>query len=275
MALLSPLYAKLSVIVSIAPLYNITKAIAGDRADIMMLVPPGASEHTYSPKPAQVEAMADADVFIRMGAGMEFWADKMIEAASNKKLRVLTMTQGVRLLAGADEDEKSGNPHIWLDPVLAKDMAYKISEELCTADPAGLKEYNENLKVFNSKADKLDVFLKKEAGKFRIKDLVSMHPAWIYFEKRYGLNEVGVIEMIPGREPSPKDMKNIIDAVKRYKIKAVFAEPQLSRKAADIIAAEAGVKVIMLDPLGQAKETPDGYFDFIMKNFESMKEAMN
>jgi ABC-type Zn uptake system ZnuABC Zn-binding protein ZnuA len=271
----APLFAKLSVVVSIAPLYNITRAIAGDRADIIMLVPPGASEHTYSPKPAQVEAMANADIFIRIGAGMEFWADKMIAAAESKKLKVLTLTQGVKLIAGADEDEKAGNPHIWLDPVLAKDMAAKIKGILCAVDADGTKTYAGNLKVFDSKADKLDVLLKKEIKKFRVKDLVSMHPAWVYFEKRYGLNEVGVIEMIPGKEPSPNDIKDIINSVKKYSIKAVFAEPQLPRKAADVIASEAGVKVVILDPLGAVRDTPDGYFDFIMKNFYSMKEAMN
>lgn len=270
-----PAAAKVNVVVSIAPLYNITRAIAGDRADIILLVPPGASEHTFSPKPSLIMALAKADVFIKAGAGMEFYADKMVSAASNKKLVVLAITDGVKLLAGADEDEKKyGNPHIWLDPVMAAGIAGKICGALSAADPEGRKFYDANLKNFKFKIGALDVYLKKEISGFGRKELITFHPAWVYFENRYGLKAVGVIEAVPGREPSPKDLEQIINAVKKYSIRAVFAEPQLPRKAADVIAAEAGVKVVILDPLGSPDDGPDGYINFIKKNFEAMKEAM-
>jgi len=266
---------KLSVVVSIAPLYNITRAVAGDRADIILLVPPGASEHTYSPKPSQVMALAKADLFFIIGAGMEFYADKMINASDNKKLTVLRMTDGVKLLAGADEDEKQfGNPHIWLDPVLAEDIAEKIKAALISKDPADAQLFRTNAAVFEAKLKKLDSSIAAEAKTFRQKELVSFHPAWVYFEKRYGLNEVGVIELTPGREPSPKEIEGIISQIRKYKIRTIFAEPQLPRKAADIIAAEAGINMLIMDPLGEPKDTPDGYIDFIRGNFNIMKEAM-
>ncbi len=266
---------KLSVVVSIAPLYNITRAIAGDKADIILLVPPGASEHTYSPKPSQVVSLAKADIFLIIGAGMEFYADKMIQAADNKKLAVLRLTDGVKLFAGADEDEKQfGNPHIWLDPVLAQGIAEKIKSALISKDPADKRFFSANAAVFEGKLKALDSSIAKEAKTFRLKDLVSFHPAWVYFEKRYGLNEVGVIELTPGRQPSPKEIEDIIAQIKKYKIKTIFAEPQLPRKSADIIAGEAGINVLILDPLGEPKDTPDGYIDFIRANFNIMKEAM-
>lgn len=266
---------KLSIVVSIAPLYNITRAIAGDKADIILLVPPGASEHTYSPKPSQVMALAKADLFFIIGAGMEFYADKMINASDNRKLTVLRLTDGVKLLAGADEDEKQfGNPHIWLDPVLAEDISEKIKTALISKDPADAAFYRSNAAVFEAKLKKLDLAISAEAKTFRQKELVSFHPAWVYFEKRYGLDEVGVIELTPGRQPSPGEIEVIISQIKKYKIKTIFAEPQLPRKSADIIAAEAGINVLILDPLGEPKETPDGYIEFIRSNFDIMKEAM-
>jgi ABC-type Zn uptake system ZnuABC Zn-binding protein ZnuA len=267
--------AKLSIVVSIAPIYNITRAIAGNRADIILLVPPGASEHTYSPRPSQVMALAKADLFFIIGAGMEFYADKMIKASDNKNLAVLRLTDGIKLMAGADEDEKEfGNPHIWLDPVLAEVMAGKIKDALISKDAADRDYFISNTHVLVDKLKKLDSFITKETKKFRLKELVSFHPAWVYFEERYGLKEVGVIELTPGRQPSPKEIEGIVIQIKKYNIRTIFAEPQLPRKSADVIAAEAGIRVLILDPLGEPDETPDGYIKFIKNNFDIMKEAM-
>jgi zinc transport system substrate-binding protein len=275
LAAASAFASKLSIVVSIAPIYNITRAIAGDKADILLLVPPGASEHTYSPKPSQVISLAKADMFIIMGAGMEFYAEKMINATDNKNLEVIRLTDGIKLIAGADEDEKKfGNPHIWLDPVLAEGMAEKIKDALILKDPADRDYFTANTRVFEYKLKNMSASIAKEVKKFRIKELVSFHPAWVYFEKRYGLKEVGVIELTPGMEPSLEEIENIVKQIKKYRINTIFAEPQLPRKAADVIAAEAGIKVLILDPLGLPSDTPDGYINFIENNFKIMKEAM-
>lgn len=266
---------KLNIVVSIAPVYNMTRAVAGDRADITLLVPPGASVHTFSPKPSQIIALAKADMFIIIGAGLEFYADKMIKTSDNKNLGVVRLSDGLKLLAGADEDEKQyGNPHIWLDPVIAMGMAERIKEALISKDPSDRDYFTENTRVFEGKLKKLDSSIAKDVKKFRIKNLVSFHPAWAYFENRYGLKEVGVIELTPGRQPSPGEIEDIVKRIKKYGIKTIFAEPQLPRKSADVIADEAGIRVLILDPLGEPDDGPDGYIKFIEKNFSIMKEAM-
>jgi ABC-type Zn uptake system ZnuABC Zn-binding protein ZnuA len=220
-------------------------------------------------------ALAKADLFFIIGAGMEFYADKMIKASDNKNLAVLRLTDGIKLMAGADEDEKEfGNPHIWLDPVLAEVMAGKIKDALISKDAADRDYFISNTHVLVDKLKKLDSFITKETKKFRLKELVSFHPAWVYFEERYGLKEVGVIELTPGRQPSPKEIEGIVIQIKKYNINTIFAEPQLPRKSADVIAAEAGIRVLILDPLGEPDETPDGYIKFIKNNFDIMKEAM-
>jgi zinc transport system substrate-binding protein len=265
---------KLKIVVSIMPLYNITKAIVGDTADITVMVPPGASVHTFEPKPSQVKDLANADIFIEIGAGLEFWDEKMLKAAGNKKLKIIRCTDGVKLMQeqGAEKEEhpEAGNPHIWLDPIIVKDIATKIYGAIA------VPEYKEDpfytkYAVFDMQMDSLDKYIRAEVSKFRIKNVVSFHPAWAYFEKRYGLKEVGVIEATPGKEPTPKELENIISQIKKYNIKTIFAEPQLPRKAADIIAKEAGVSVLILDPLGNTGET---YVDFMKKNVDAMKEAM-
>ena len=268
---------KIKVVTSIVPLYNITAAIAGDKADLLSLVPPGSSPHTFSPKPSQLKAMADADLFIQVGAGMEFWADKLVKASENKKLKILTITDGVPLLAG-DSDEllekngrRAGNPHVWLDPIITKYFSWRICGALCALAPTDAAYYKANYKKFSNELDKLDMYFTKETKKLTLKEVISFHPAWIYFEKRYGLKEVGVIEAVPGKEPTPKELQTIIAQIKKYGIRTIFAEPQLPRKAADVIAKEASVSVLIIDPNGLA----DGdYIGFMKKNFEIIKEAM-
>jgi len=265
---------KLKIVVSIIPLYNITKAIVGDDADITVMVPPGASVHTFEPKPSQVKDLANADIFIEIGAGLEFWDEKMLKAAGNKKLKIIRCTDGVKLMQeeGSEKEEhpETGNPHIWLDPILVKDIAVKIYDAVAPAskidDPFYIK-----YAAFDMQLDAIDKYIRDEVSKFKIKNVVSFHPAWAYFEKRYGLKEVGVIEATPGKEPTPKELGNIINQIKKYNIKAIFAEPQLPRKAADIIAKEAGVTVLILDPLGN---TGDTYAGFMKKDVDAMKEAL-
>ncbi|MCE5300311.1 MAG: metal ABC transporter substrate-binding protein [Spirochaetia bacterium] len=271
------LAAKPQVVVSIVPLYNITKAITGDMADVTVMVPPGASPHTFSPKPGQLKSLAKADLFIMAGAGLEFWADKMVKASGNRKLKILSVTDGMALVNEEEhvhdghEHTGSGNPHVWLDPVLAGRIAEKIETEVSLQDPANKPHYLKNLAIFKKKIKVLDAEIKTGVKKFRVKELVSFHPAWVYFESRYGLKEVGVIQTSPGKEPSPKQISDIIEQIKKYGITTIFAESQLPRKAADVIAKEAGVKVLILDPNGAA----DGdYPGFIRKNFNVMKEAM-
>lgn len=274
----SSVYAdRLKIVASIVPLYNITAAIAGNKADLMSMVPPGTSPHTFSPKPSQIIAMSNADLFIKVGSGMEFWADKIVDAAANTKMMVITITDGIPLLAG-DSDEpvdkqghRAGNPHIWLDPVLTKQFSGRICDTLVKLDPADSSYFKNNYKKFSKELDKLDAYIKVETGKFRVKELVSFHPAWVYFEKRYGLKEIAVIETVPGRQPSPKELQEIVVQIKKYSIKTIFAEIQLPRKSADVIAKEAGVTVLILNPLGDIGED---YATFMKNNFKIITEAM-
>jgi zinc transport system substrate-binding protein len=261
---------RLKIVTSITPLYNITKAITGEAADVSVIVPPGMSPHMFSPKPSQLVDMAKADIFIRVGAGLEYWADKIISSSGNKKLKIITITGGLKL-EGGDSDAPSGNPHVWLDPMLAKAFSADIEKVLAAVDPLNKEVYKKNYEKFAAGLDGLDRAIAAEIVKFRIKELVSFHPSWFYFEKRYGLKEIASIEAIPGREPSAREIQGIIGLVKKYGIKAVFAENTLPRKAADVIAAEAGVKVMVLSPEGGAG---DDYITFMKKNFQIMEEAM-
>jgi zinc transport system substrate-binding protein len=262
------------VVASVVPIYNIISAIGGDRIELILLVPTGASPHTYSPKPSSVKSVARAKLMVMAGAGMEFWADKIIESSGNKNLQILYMTDGVKLIASAEEGEghhESGNPHVWLDAGIVKIFAARITEALSALSPADRGYFYANLKKFDTETGAADAKIKKEAKTFKVKEFVAFHPSWVYFAKRYGLSEVGEIQKSPGKDPTPKDLEAIINEIKQFGMKAVFAEPQLPKKAAEVIAAEAGVKLMILDPYGTQGEN---YSLFLLRNFEIMKSAM-
>jgi ABC-type Zn uptake system ZnuABC Zn-binding protein ZnuA len=152
-------------------------------------------------------------------------------------------------------------------------MVKKIERVLEEVDPQGAGIYRKRSADYIAQLKNLDAEIRKAVSTFTIKNFVSFHPAWDYFSLRYGLKSVGVIEESPGKEPSPRKLEAIIKAIKAYHIRAVFAEPQLNPKVAEVIAREAGVRVVMLDPEGglPGRET---YLSLMKYNLQQMRKAM-
>jgi zinc transport system substrate-binding protein len=251
------------------------KAVAGDRADIFLMVPPGASPHTFSPKPSDVIKLVNADLYFGVGAGFEFWAGKMIKASGNKTLGTIIFTEGMKLISEEEKDEghghEEGNPHVWLVPLNARKFAARVYAALSEKDPANKSYYKANYDDFNKECLALDTQIRKETVKLKRRDFVAFHPSWIYFAQNYGLNQAAVIQSTPGKNPTPRELTAVVQEVKKLGIRAVFAEPQLPKKAAEVIAKEAGVKVAVLDPLGKSDES---YTQTIKRNFEIIKETL-
>ena len=147
----------------------------------------------------------------------------------------------------AEHTQQQGNPHVWLDPVLAQDICRRIAQAFIQVDPGHKQDYENNLAAYLAKLEDLHEEISKKVATFRQRDYVCFHPAFAYFARRYGIREVGVIEAAPGREPSPGHLQKTITAIKKCGCRAVFAEPQLSPRVAEVIAQEAGVKVLFLD----------------------------
>ncbi len=274
---------RVQVTCSIFPLGDIAENIGGQHVDVHVLIPPGASPHTFEPSAQEFKIFASARVFIVVGAGFEFWAEKLVTSSSSESLVVVRASDGLELIPLAAHDDREepthrehGNPHIWLDPVVASGIAHRIGRALAEVDPEHAGEYTENANQYASMLDSLDREIRKVVEGFTTLEYVAFHPAWSYFARRYGLREVGIIEESPGREPTPKELKRIVDDIRRFNIRAVFAEPQFSPKAASAIAEEAGVEVLLLDPVG-GKGLPerDSYLKLMRYNLNVMRKAMD
>ncbi|MDI7277044.1 MAG: metal ABC transporter substrate-binding protein [Anaerolineae bacterium] len=259
------------VAVSIPPLADMVRQIGGDRVTVVELVPPGASVHTYEPSPRQVEFVSRAHLLVLNGVNLEFWAPKVIDAANNPRLQVVYAAEGLPILQ--QEREEGGNPHVWLSPPLAIRQAGRIRDAMINADPGERSTYEANAARYLAELEALDEEVRAETARWTHRHFVAFHAAWIYFAQTYGLEQVAVIEESPGREPSPEYVAGIVQLIRKYDVPAVFAEPQLPTKAAEAVAAEAGVPVIVLDPLGGV-EGRRTYVELLRYNLQQMAQAL-
>ena len=291
---MSCLAERIPVIASIYPVADMVRQVGGDYVRVTCVLPPGTSPHTFEPKPSLVRTFSSARIFFMIGAGLEFWADKFIELAKPNLLTVV-LSKGVDLIALTNHHHEHeheshryekeptilkrepalANPHIWLNPVIAKSMVDKITAALSKVDPAHLPYYNQRSRNYLKELDNLDRRIRVATARFKNKKYIAFHASWDYFARQYGLEPAGVIEAAPGRNPTPQQIKRIIAAIKKFHIRAVFAEPQLNPRAAEIIAKEADVKVLLLDPLGGPNQ-PYGntYVNLMLHNLNILKEAM-
>ncbi len=262
---------KTLVAVSIAPLADFVRQVGGDRVQVELLVPPAASPHTYELLPSQLRALSQARLLVLNGVGLEFWSDKVVAAADNPDLLVVDTSVGLEILAG-DEDDASGNPHIWLSLLNAIHQVERIRDALSEVDPVGAAVYNDNAEKYIAQLEALHEEFLQRAAAFSSRQIVTFHAAWDYFARDYGLEVAAVVETTPGKEPSPADIQAVVETAKRIGAKAIFAEPQFSSKAAEVIAEESGAEVLFLNPMGFP---PDyNYMDMMRANFDEVEQAL-
>jgi len=276
---------KISVVASIFPIADLVKQVGGVYVEVTTIIPPGASPHTFEPKPSLVKKIHASRVLFLVGAGLEFWAEKFVKS-SKDHMQTVVLSEGVPLIGITDHhhyrdkenhphEESFANPHIWLDPEITRTIISKIVTTLGELDTERENYYKQNGSRFSDELEKLDGLIRSTASQFKTKKYVAFHPAWAYFSRRYGLESVGIIEETPGKNPTPRHIKKIIEQIKAHEIRAVFAEPQLNPKVAEIIAKEANVTVLLLDPVGgpglRGRKT---YLDLMRYNLKIFGEAM-
>lgn len=281
---------KLPIVSSIYPVADMVRQVGGAHVDVTVVLPAGASPHTFEPKPSMLKKFSSARIFFMIGAGLEFWAEKFIRL-SDPNLMTVVLSEGISLVHTLEyhDDHKHllgktdvsvgeaqmANPHIWLDPAIAKLMVNKITASLSKVDRGHVKYYQFRSRMYLDELDRLDHHISKTIESFSNKKYVSFHASWVYFARRYGLESVGVIEASPGRNPSPIQIKRIVDRIKKHRIQSIFAEPQLNPKVAEVIAKEANVRMLILDPMGGPKlPGRSSYIDLMNYNLNVFQEAM-
>ncbi len=249
---------RVKVIVSICPQKYFLKKIGGDLVDVSAMVLPGGSPHTYEPKPQQMVALTKAKLYFAVGLPFEdVWLKKFADA--NPRMVIIHTDAGIAKLS-MDETQhhdleneghsEGKDPHIWLSPALVMLQARQILVGLLDADPDHAQVYMTNYKAFITELVDLDLKIKDIfSRKTRGAAFMVFHPSWGYFAKAYDLRQIPV--EVEGREPSPKDLANIVRDAKEMRVKVIFVQPQISAKSASVIAKEVGCRVMTADPLAE------------------------
>ena len=253
--------AQVNVAVSILPQETFVKKIGGDKVSVMTLVEPGESPHSYEPKPSQMIALSEADIYFPIKIDFEnAWLEKF--ESQNKDMEIVQMSKGVQRIMmekknhnkkGANEQTKNKkiikpDPHVWLSPLNVKIMAKNIYDTLIKVDSKNKSYYKKNLISFLKEINSVDmkihnILLDVPANsKFMV-----FHPAWGYFARDYGLVQFAVEK--EGKEPTPKALMKIIQKAKAEKIKAILVQKEFSKKSANALADELNIKVVEESPL--------------------------
>ncbi len=249
---------KIIVAVTIAPQKEFVEAIGGDRVEALLMVPPGASPHTYEPTPGQLSKLEKAKVYAKVGSGVEFelaWLDNLLSL--NTDMLVVDCSRDIalqKITAPHIEDhqnDQNGNldPHIWLSPANARIMAGNITQGLIQVDPANKSYYEDNRDEYLSRLIALENEINDSLSSITTRIFMVYHPAWGYFASSFNLTMIPVEE--EGKTPTPAGLAHLIDQAKEYKIKIVFVSPQYSIQSAEVIAAEIGGTVVLIDPLAE------------------------
>lgn len=258
--------------VTIAPLGAFLRPIVAGRAKITVLVPPGASEHTYEVKPADARAAANALAVVYFDESLDAWAARL-DAHAHLRVADLLPADSLRHYAKPDaHDHGSIDPHVWLDPIAMRSAVVPAVAALSKLDPVGAEIYRRNGEAFVTELSALDGELKTKLANLRGRAVIQFHPSLFYFLERYGIRTAGVIEMIAGQESSPKQIKALADLVRAEKVEVIVTEPQLSDAPVRALAEAAGVRIARMDPLGGSPGR-ESYAELLRYNARALLEA--
>ncbi|UFS69943.1 zinc ABC transporter substrate-binding protein [Geomonas sp. RF6] len=278
---------KLTVITTLFPLYDFTRQIAGDRADVVMLLPPGIEPHSFEPKPNDIVRLNKADVIIYTNEYMEPWAAKLVGTLSHDPA-IIDSSIGVNFLKGdggavdahqhgaAPEHDGGVDPHIWLDFGNAQIMVDNIAKGLVAKDPANREYYQTHAAGLKEELRKLDDEYRSGLANCRKKIfLEGGHFAFGYLAARYHLTYKSAQALNPDAEPTPDKLAALVRLMKENRLHYVFTEELLSPATAEMIARETGAKVLTLNASHNISrddlEKGVGFVPLMKKNLESLR----
>ncbi len=271
---------KLNVVTTFYPMYYFSKQVAGDSANVTLLIPNGVEPHDWEPTAKDMASIQDADIFVYNSRYFETWTDKVFKSIDTSKLKVVEAAGQIKLLNGEGEkgSQNSKDPHVWLSPLLAKKEVDSIAKAMEQKDPKNKNNYQKNAAEFKAKLDHLDQQYRDAISKAPTKEFVTQHAAFSYLAKEYGLTQIAIAGLSPDVEPTLGKLAELAKLTKEKQIKIIFFEGLTSSKVAKTLANEIGAKTEVLNPLeGLTKSEQKQGLDYVgvMKNnLDSLKKAL-
>ncbi|MBE7045054.1 MAG: zinc ABC transporter substrate-binding protein [Ruminococcaceae bacterium] len=257
------------VYTSFYAMHDFVKMIAGDKAEVVNLIPPGVHIHDWEPGPKDMAGLEQADLFVYCNDDMERWVDSVEDALENRGVATLEATDEI------EEIEISGvdDPHVWLNPRYAYRQMAEICEELCELDRVNASFYRGNLKNCAGRIDLLDEKFRQTVKGFSGRDVVVTHGAYGYLCKAYGLNQIVLEGILSSGDPSPAKMAEVIKTIREKQIRCVFYDAMGSDSVARAIASECGIKALPLYSFEGDTEGRD-YFAVMEENLNMLQKGL-
>jgi len=278
--------AKLRIVTTVAPITNIVENVAGDKINLIGIIPEGIDSHTFEPIPSDAKLLTEADLIIINGLDLEIPTVKLAEANLKRGASILSL--GQRTLKESDyvydfsfpKEKGHPNPHLWLNPEYAMSYATVTRDELVRLDPANKATYEQNTAAFVKKLQALDQAIKEGVQTIppNNRRLLTYHDSWPYFARRYGFQVIGAVQPSDFSDPSPREVARLIEQIRKEKVSALFGSEVFPSPVLEQIARETKSRYI--DKLrddelpGKPGEAKHSYIGMMLDNLTIMFEAL-
>lgn len=270
----------LRVVTTTPVLYSLTVQVLGSIDGLTNLVPPGASPENYALTPRDARAVAQADVLVMNGLNFERFLEQVVGGVRERGAAVVVASTGVPTSpaveheAGEEARNGSVDPHVWLDPVRAEQMVLTIADGLARADAAHAAQYRARAASAAKRLQALDTEIRTQFQDVRDRRFIAFHPAWGYFAQRYDLQQIAVVERIPGVEPTAREIAALRERVRATGVRALISEPQFSSRIVSALARDLALRVVEANPEG-GELTHDGYERLMRENAAVFASALS
>ena len=283
---------KLKIITTFYPMYEFTKNIVGDKADVELLIPSTIEPHDWEPTPKDIGNIQNADLFVYNSDDMETWVADIEASINNDKVSIVEASKGIELIEASEEEEEhehdeeghehehshEADPHVWLSPVLAQQEVQTITDAIVKADPENKEYYEAESSEYLEELKALDEKYKTELAKKTSNEFITQHTAFSYLAKEYGLVQVPISGISPSEEPSAAKLAELKNYAQDHKINVIYFEELTSSKVADTLANELGADTEVLNALeglsDEQQKAGENYITVMEENLEQLKKSL-
>jgi zinc/manganese transport system substrate-binding protein len=246
--------AKVKVVASLTDLGSIAATVGGDQVEVTAVARPASDAHRVEVLPSYMVRVSRAQLYLKVGLGLDQWADQIIDGSRNAKLKVLDCARHIeplekptgRVDASLGDVHPDGNPHYWLDPRNGALVARGIAEALAGLDPAHADDFRQRAAAFAQECAASQTAAAATVAALPVKAVITYHSSWVYFAHATGLEIAGTVEPVPGIPPTARHLQELIGLIRERKVPVVLQEPYFSNEAPAFLAREAGVRVAMV-----------------------------
>lgn len=273
----APAAAKIRLAASLNDLASIASYIGGDRVETFAIAKPASNPHFVEVLPSYMIRVSRADVYLKVGLGLDSWADAIIEGSRNAGISVVDCSAGIQVLekpagkvdASMGDVHAQGNPHYWLDPANGAVIAGTVRDALSKADPSHAALFRANADKFRAEADAGLEKWRARMAPLQGASVVTYHSSWSYFAKAFGLRIIGRVEPYPGIPPTARHLQGLVDGIKAGKARILIQEPYFADSGPKFLERETGIRIYGFAP-SCSGSGPGDYF----RHFDAMTETL-